>query len=486
MNFIPLSSNWNGNYLCSWSRQAEVAKRFGIVGKTCSEMRDALNEKYLFSDESLYHFYLDEFRPSLIFMLDDGWDVPYGSEHNGGEEFYGSLEPDLEKFCSLGATPEERLCNMSSKIKEFGYAGLGVWVSPNYGKRDENGNVDYDDVRKYWEEKALMCHKAGILYWKVDWGIYMRDSKYREIMTECCRKMAPELLIEHAYPCGVFADYANENLAIEKLFPEYFGYSDVFRTYDIYPPFEYSETLKRVDLLLKNKVDFRHGCKGYINAEWIAFVAAGLGLNLGIMYDRKEVQAVLRWQRIAPPFGAFESDYRCSDYELTDTHYFDHDAAEWIGFKNRYHKVSAPGIMARNTKLPKVAKVGEHAPFVVASQHPETGALAVAALPRTIDPDVYIKPLADVTIYPKALDTKVGAFGVFNSLTLEYEHEIPREAVIWAQPMLGSVAVDVTDRVTIEGNKVTIGGRDLRWLGKVTHEYTEDYEPSVLITITLK
>lgn len=486
INFIPQKASENGNYLCSWSRQAEVAKRFGITGRTCSDMRDALCEEYLFGDESLYHFYADEFRPGLIFMLDDGWDVPYGSEHNGEEEFYGTLLPDERKFKSFGSTPEERLCNISRKIKELGYAGLGVWVSPNYGKKDENGNIDYDDVRRYWEEKAIMCHSADIKYWKVDWGVNMRDSKYREIMTESCHKNAPGILIEHAYPCGVFPDYEDRKRPIDQCLPEYLCYSDVFRTYDIHPPFEYVETLKRIDLLLKNKVAFRHGCKGYINVEWIAFIAAGLGLNLGIMYDRKEVEAVLRWQRLAPPFSASESDYRRSEHELTDTHYFDHKVANWIPLSNRYHKVSAPGIMARNTPLPEVQKVGEYEPFVVASKHPVTGALAVAALPRSIDPDVYVKPLADVTVYPDKLNTKVGVFGVFNSLTLEYKQDIPENAVVWAQAMLSDVATDITDRVTVDGKKLTIGGRDLRWFGKVTHDHTETYEPSLLITVTLK
>ena len=486
MNFIPDKPEHNGNYLCSWARQAEVAKKFGIAGRTCSEMRDALNEEYLFGDESLYHFYDREYREGLLFMLDDGWDVPYGSEHNGGEKFYGSLYPDPKKFRSFGNTPEERLCNMSEKIKELGYCGLGLWVSPNYGKHDENGNLDYDDVRKYWEDRALMCQNAGILYWKVDWGIYMRDSKYRTIMTECCHNVAPDLLIEHAYPCGVFANYNDVNRTIGVKFPEYLGFSDVFRTYDILKPFEYVETLKRVDLLLSANIDYKSGCRGYINVEWMAFVAAGLGLNLGIMYDSKEVRAVLRWQRIAPPFAASESNYIRSEHELTDSHYFDRKAASWVDFSNKLHKVTAPAIMARNTKLPKVEAVGDIEPYIVASEHPEADALAVAALPRTQDPNVYINALADVTIFPENLSTKVGVFGMFNSLTLEYTEKIPENAVVWAQPMLGDVAVDATDRVTIEGNKVIIGGRDLRWFGKLVHEHTEDYEPSLLITITLK
>lgn len=486
INFIPQSNTMNGNYLCSWARQAEVAKRFGISGRTCSDMRDALCEEYLFGDESHYHFYADEFRSGLIFMLDDGWDVPYGSEHNGGEEFYGTLCPDAEKFKSFGATPEERLCNISQKIKELGYAGLGVWVSPNYGKSDENGNIDYDDVCRYWEEKARLCHDADIKYWKVDWGIYMRDAKYRTIMTECCHKVAPDLIIEHAYPCGVFPDYNDQNRPIAERFSEYLGFSDVFRTYDIHSPFEYVETLKRIDLLLKNKVVFRHGCKGYVNVEWIAFIAAGLGLNLGIMYDRKEIEAALRWQRIAPPFAASESDYIRSEHELIDSYYFDHKAASWVDFSNRLHKVSAPAIMARNTKLPKVEATGETEPFVIASKHPKADALAVAALPRTVDPNIYINALADVTVYPDKLNTKIGVFGVFNSLTLEYGQDIPKNAVVWAQAMLSYVATDITDRVTVDGKKLTIGGRDLRWFGKVTHDHNETYEPSLLITVTLK
>jgi transcriptional regulator with XRE-family HTH domain len=483
MNFIPQKASPNGNYLCSWDRQAEVAKKFGITGEALSEMRDALNTQYLFNDPSLYHLYGAEFRSGLFFMLDDGWDVPYGSVHYGNEEFYGSMLPDGEKFKELGKTPLERLINMSSKIKELGYAGLGLWVSPNYGKTDENGAVDYDDIRRYWEDRAEMSCQADIKYWKVDWGIFMRDLKYREIMTESCHKKAPGLFVEHAYPCGVYANYNNPERPMDKALPAYFEYSDVFRTYDVHPPFEYTETLKRVDLLLNNKLHFKHNCKGYINVEWLSFIAAGLGLNLGIMHQNKEVEAALRWQRIAPPFGAAEAEYTRTEQELTDTHYFDHQPKDWIRFSNRYHKVSAPAIMARNTALPKVGKIGEHQPFVIASKSPKTGALAVAALPRTVDPDVHIKPLADVTVYPDSLNTLVGAFGVFGSLTLEYPENIPENVVVWAQAMLSDEAIDITERVTVDSNRLTIDGKDLRWFSKVNHDETETYEPSLIITI---
>ena len=55
-----------------------------------------------------------------------------------------------------------------------------------------------DKERTGWEERARWCHEAGVMYWKVDWGRGAADGNYRRMMTECVRKYAPALKIEHA------------------------------------------------------------------------------------------------------------------------------------------------------------------------------------------------------------------------------------------------------------------------------------------------
>ena len=100
MNFIPQKSEPNGNYLCTWALQASAAKKLGIKGNGCADQRDALNTELLFGREDLYHVYSDEFRGGLYLLLDDGWDVPYGTEHlpNSSIEMFGTVAPDPVKF----------------------------------------------------------------------------------------------------------------------------------------------------------------------------------------------------------------------------------------------------------------------------------------------------------------------------------------------------------------------------------------------------
>lgn len=132
MNFIPQKSEPNGNYLCTWALQASAAKKLGIKGNGCADQRDALNTELLFGREDLYHVYSDEFRGGLYLLLDDGWDVPYGTEHlaNSSIEMFGTVAPDPVKFKDLGNNAEERLKEMSRRVKAMGYAGLGLWISP--------------------------------------------------------------------------------------------------------------------------------------------------------------------------------------------------------------------------------------------------------------------------------------------------------------------------------------------------------------------
>ena len=66
---------------------------------------------------------------------------------------------------------------------------------------------------------------------------------------------------------------------------------------------------------------------------------------------------------------------------------------------------------------------------------------------------------------------------------MEYPENIPENVVVWAQAMLSDEAIDITERVTVDNNRLTIDGKDLRWFSKVTHDETETYEPSLIITI---
>lgn len=483
VNFIPTESSENGNYLCTWSMQKSVAEALNIPGNNIPErQRNALSEETLFQ-EKLYHPYEQEYRKSLLFLLDDGWDVPYGSDVTAGYEPFGLCEPDAEKFASLGNTPEERLCGLVSRIKSMGYAGVGLWISPQQCGLPEFTGVDGD--RQYWEEKARLSHAAGVRYWKVDWGRQSKTAGYREMMTECVRKCAPGLLIEHARGIGPFSrDFTDPTKSLLSEMCERVAYSDFLRTYDVMSPFDDTETYCRVNALLKN-ADYshmRHGAKGFVNVESQPLVAAGLGFNIGIMTNSYEVRALLRWQRICPPFSALQGEYLTSEETLVDRLCFEVDPSWWTKRQWDTFSMTLPVSAARNAKLPKVEAKGEK-PVVLVSAHPQKDALAVATLRRNIDPNSRLIVPADVTVYPKSIKTTVGVFGYYSSLTLEFREKLPKRATVWAQCLLDDTAKNITAQVKVDGNRVTVDGHALRRLGHKSCETAVSHEPALIIKI---
>ena len=482
VNFIPACGDSNGNYLCTWAMQGDVANKLNIAGDDFpARQRNALNEKTIF-DESLYHPYSVDDRKSLVFLLDDGWDVPYNSLANN-PKIFGSIMPDEEKFASCGNTPQERLYEISQRVKALGYAGLGLWISPNHVGGSEP--FDMAQAREYWEERARWCQAAGVRYWKCDWGIHSRTPGYREMMTECVRKFAPDIIIEHAREIPPFFDVnSSENRSRLNDMCKVFEYSDVLRTYDVQKPFADSETFFRANFLLKN-ADFsliRHNAKGLVNVESQPLVAVGLGFNIGVMRYSLETEAALRWQRICPPFSALQGEYITGDETVTDMLRFDADPTWWTKCQWKTFSLTVPMAAARGTQLPKVKADGLK-PIVLACSHPERDALAVSTLRRIVDPNKHVIAPADVTVYPKTLKTTVGAFGYYKSLTLEFPTDIPKGTAVWTQCLLDDVAVNVTDSVNICKNRVTLDGLLMRRLGHKSGVKSTEHDPVLIIKL---
>lgn len=483
VNFIPAKGSENGNYLCTWSMQHAVADSENICGNNIPErQRNALNEETLFS-EKLYHPYEREYREGLFFLLDDGWDVPYGTDATVSMARFGLCEPDAEKFARLGNTSEQRLSEIVRRIKSMGYAGVGLWISPQRCGLPDFAGVEGD--RAYWEEKAELSHSAGIRYWKVDWGRNSKTVGYREMMTECVRKYAPGLLIEHAREIGPFSsDFIDRTKTIASEMCERIEYADFLRTYDVKEPFADIETFNRVNTLLKGAdlSRIRHGAKGFINVESQPLVAAGLGFNVGIMQNSYEMKALLRWQRICPPFSVLNGEYITSAETVTDRLRFDRDPSWWTKRQWTEFSLTLPRSAARNARLPKVEADGEK-PVVLVCAHPENDALAVATLRRNIDPNSRLIAAADITVYPQSLKTTVGVFGYYRSLTLEFPEKLPKGSSVWAQCLLSSTAVNITEKVDLHSNSVTIDGLLLRRLGHIPDDSSAAHEPVLIIKI---
>ncbi len=482
VNLIPETSKPTGNYMCTWSIQREVAKKLGIAGNKNSHLRDALDQSTLFGKENYYHPISRKLRNGLIFLLDDGWDVPYATPNDAQhKKIFGSCNPDNERFSKFGNTPVERLKTISEKLKEMGYAGLGLWISPQQSGETE---FDFDTARSYWEERAKWCNDAGVLYWKVDWGFHT-DDEYRRMMSECARKFAPELIVEHAVLQMPFT-VVDEDGAAERRktrVKTQMAFSDVYRTYDVVRPLDNVCTLQRASEALTANVERELNGLGLINAESQALIAASLGLTVGVMEFDKNMQACLNWHRIAPPFGIHGNNCICSEELLEDSMFFENDVVTWFKCAGETIFESAPAIIARNCPLPVVKKRFEHSPFVTASKNPLTEAYSVAIIPRAIDPNPYVHCLADVTIKDVDVSSPVGIFGVFNSLTIEFTKQLPEKIYILVQDLTHDKAIDVTHQVIINSSSITLDGKKLRFWSKYSRGINDNSEPSLVLTI---
>lgn len=474
------------SYLCTWGRQAYVASKLGISGSGSSQMRDALTADTLFGSKNYYHTVPQEYRSKLIFLLDDGWDVPKGTSQDGARAEFGSMEPDPVKFGSLGSNAVERLRAMVEKTKALGYAGLGLWVSPQIPYETWTAT---EQAREYWETRARWSAEAGISYWKVDWGKHQSDTEYRQMITDCAKKYAPDLIVEHAYTQTPFTDSnteenfrANRRAALK----DYVLMNGSIRIYDLSAPFETVCALGRIDEIFSLYEETGSTADVYVNAESQAYIAAVLGCSLGIMTYDSEMRAALNWMlTYAPAFSAKDATYRSSDVSLTDSFYFDRDVADWFQSGNRTMTETAPAVMARGCELPEVVtRKGMFTPFVAASVNPITGAASIGCFRRTVDPNESVAGMADVTFCVGKDTAPIGVFGMFGSLTLVMDEDYSDGVKVLAQDLLGTDAEDISAYVTVEGNRITIDGTVLRRVGRSARTDKDNSEPSLILRIS--
>ncbi len=475
----PASDRFYGDYFCSWYAQQQTAKALGLVGTWCSQWRDALTSGLVFGPSSRFHPLPREYRKGILFLLDDGWDVPLGMRADPvSRKLFGTLVPDTEKFGDFGKTPLSRLENLSEKVKTLGYAGLGVWVAA------EQGGASAEKTHAFFENAAKLHEKAGVRYWKVDWGDYAEDTEYRRILTEEAHKNAPYLLVDHCVPqrplVGINKD---ENFLTKRreAVAERVTFTDVFRPYDVVYPFHEVSTLGQIDEAFSSPLPAGHNLRVSAGSE--EYIAAALGCTLGIMKVTDALYAALRFRRLSPPFGAAECEYRRSEQTLTDKLWLENKLQSWVATAKMEVAESAPAIMARGCPLPKVKPVGAHSPFVVASRHPITGVYAIAAFRRNIDPNLRIVAPADVTLDIRGTEATVGVFGVFESLTLLFSEPPEKDIIILAQDLLSDESFDVTADVHRTENALCFSGRDLRTWGKSSQKIFDTRDPALLLRI---
>lgn len=494
VNLLPETGADTGNYWCTWDTQY----RMNTVedGKNTLNLRDILDESFLFGRRGLLNGYFEHIRKDIYVLLDDGWDVPRHIPGNGEISAFGSLILNEERFPGFPGEPQERLRKMKERITQLGYRGLGLWICANAAGEAAKEPYSMEQSREYWKEKALWCQEAGVSYWKVDWGYHAGDSAYRDMMTEVVKQYAPGVRIEHAICRGPMDETETEASVLSKVLES----SDFFRTYDVTREFNYSTAIRRAWEALRLTVNGRHGCECIVNVEDAPYLAAGLGCSMGIMrhpawgctktdvldFGRKynEVERAVCWQRIAPPFGTGKSRNRATVKLLRDwttsidgpdgegwlSHVFD-DCEEIEEF--------APWMITRDMDFPAVTSDGKEMPFLVCSKHPQTGAVSIAFLPRTLGERKHYTPRAKVAFDLKAFTEPIGVLGEFDTLTLSFQEEL--QGRIYLQDLCRDRAHDITEMLAQNKRKLVLDFDKIQGKGWLDNDCGDVSAPGFMI-----
>ena len=503
MKLIPSEGKNTANYWCSWRNQRLFMPNpfFHMRQYDISEhnkiQRDMLSDEFLFGKRGVLVNHMQDIRKDMYILLDDGWDVPY----NDNCTAVGSLVLNEERFPYQKESPAERLAVLNEKIIALGYAGTALWVPMNCIGETSEKLFDKEEFRNYWIERAKWVNYAKIAYLKVDWGFHDRDIEYREMLTDIIKEFAPDTKIEHAVIDNWFY---NPNHDLKKL-SELLSISDAFRCYDVRFDFNTVTTLGRATSMLTLDCDMRSDCEGLINVGEEPYVAAALGCTMGIMshpllrgsiisivpddfkdgishrmtlkseyHNFDNYQRALRWQRLAPATPFVKGATAQSSEWLEDSWTYEKEPYPYTlgDITGKTIRQTAPQIVARGTSLPEIIRIPSHykrpyEPFVAASVNALTGVYTIATLPRTIDKVMNCTtPPANIVARGVPSDKCFGVFGVYESLTLEFDKCIEGMRLFGGDILLNEQK-DITDLegVKIEGNSLSLDGKLLSRLG---------------------
>lgn len=520
------SRSRHSNYWCTWDTQARTLTNRTLTGELkfpgdqgVPGVRDNLNEETLFGEKGWVNLF-PEWRGDLMFMVDDGWDVPYGAKNAGeGLRKFGSLIVDSARFplANVGASNRERLREMARRVEQMGWKGLGVWVACQ--APGEGAGVTFPEakLREDMKRKLDDAAAAGVKYWKVDWGVHNFDIAYRRMMSELKEQLYPELIIDH---CRGFDNAINGQvqphlkpkdkwhmmgrtgriLGVEEYEPvtrdlrELMTFSDVFRTYDTAIPLTTATSLERAvwELLAADYSSSRV----VINTEDEPLIAAGLGLEYTIMRSpitpdpvptnprllhkrMAELGRCIAWQRLAPAFGSDTmARTKYSQESISENWHFIPNQCWFTGPRDVWYQQTAPAVVARGIELPKVHSANGEAPYVVASRNPN-GIVTVAALPVIDQTKGSRTPKVDVTLAAELSDeAPLGVFGHLGSLTL---HDATAGERIFARDILGGPAIDITAQCARHEGMITLPGDLLTRLGSAFNAPSDDSEPGTCV-----
>jgi hypothetical protein len=513
-NLIPKAGATTPNYWCTWGSQ-----NYAVDRETAHELMNHsriaanLTEDRVFGVQGWAHAF-GKARKDMYILFDLGWDVPSGTEFDHARWKLGSQVVAVDKFPSCTGTPMERLRKLNTLARRAGWRGAGIWIAAQaLGDGRDRAMLPHAEVEKFFRERLKWSHEAGIGYWKIDYGS-RNTAEFRRMVTRLAAQIAPELVVENArgscplndvfcpweeklssHNSGEFREWGDGSVLKDSA--EIAAFSPVFRTYDITERFSTATTLDRVAQMLAVLAPNAEA-RGILNCEDEPYIAAGLGLAMGIMrhpqwktekdlgteYDPRdfrlridEVIRAVRWQRIAPAFAAGGTVVSLDGKRLDDTWVFKKGEtwADWVTGKKIVQ--GAPARVSRGMKLAAVS--GGDAPFVISSRNPN-GAVSVATLPRLEANRGFYFPLADVSLDLDTTSGPVGVFGHYKTLTLRIPHTASRLRIL-AQDLAGDTAQDITGIVEIRGNEIVIPGEVIDRVGTSAGEPGDVSDPGLVI-----
>lgn len=524
-----LSRARHSTYWCTWGTQAETLKDHQVTGELkfpgdqgVPGVRDNLNEDVIFGPKGWIHLFPD-YRGDMVFMVDDGWDVPYGAKGGAPNiHSFASLVPDRERFPSFGvnASDRDRLREFARRTEDHGWKGLGVWVACQAYRERFEAPFRLDELKEDLKRKLDEAAYAGVKYWKVDWGVHNFHVWYRRLMSEMKERYYPELIIDH---CRGFNNAVNgavdphlkpasdkyrnigttgrifgvpEYEPVTRDYEEIMSFSDVFRTYDSAHPLTTATMLERAAWELE--CADKSASRVVINTEDEPLMAAGLGMELSMMRApvwsgnpvrdirprHKRMAEDMRcivWQRGVPAFGGdTPAKTRHSEKSIRESWHFIPGECWFTGKQEITYFQVAPASVTRGLDLPDVKGENGEIPFVVGSRHPN-GALAFAALPLVDPVKMSYTPKAAVS-FDAALEpgVPVGVFGHFGTLSLIDRTDGGR---VFARDILGGEQVDITAHCRREGGRIVLPGENLAKIGAIRNESGDDSQPGTVVSV---
>ena len=524
-----LSRGRSSTYWCTWATQDATLAGHQATGELnfpgdqgVPGVRDNMNETVVFGPKGWINLF-PEFRGDMVFLVDDGWDVPYGAKGgNAGIHSFASLVPDRERFPSLGvdAPDRDRLREFVRRTEDRGWKGLGVWVACQAYRERFEAPFRMDELKEDLRRKFDEAAYAGVKYWKVDWGVHNFHVWYRRLMSEMKERYYPELIIDH---CRGFNNALNgavdphlkpasdiyrnigttgrifgvpEYDPITRDYEEIMSFSDVFRTYDSAHPLTTATMLERAAWELE--CADKSSSRVVINTEDEPLIAAGLGLELSMMRcpwwpDPKVMRVRPRhrrmaedmrcivWQRVAPPFGSDTAAKTLhSEASIREEWHFIPDECWFTGKKEISYYQVAPACVTRGLPLPEVKGTGGEVPFVVGSRHPNSS-LAFAALPLLDPVKMSYTPRAEAR-FDAALEpgVPVAAFGRFGSLVLDDRTGGRR---VFVRDILGGEPVDIAAQCHRAADHIVLPGDVIARIGSSQNGAGDDSEPGAVVEV---